>query len=89
MNEEKTKHVSVYLKNINSFYSFLDWLADNFGSDVEKRSDLPTLMLIVLKKITDDAKKQLSFDEKNIFVEKSESLEKRIRSHYVEEKKDK
>ena len=82
MDKEKTDHVSVYLKNINSFYSFLDWLIDNFGEEIKKRSDLPTVMLIVLKKITDDATKQLRFEEKNIFLKESESLEKRIRSHY-------
>ena len=83
MDDVKANHVNIYTKNINSYYSFLDWIKNNFDEKFEERKDIPTAMLIVLKKIKDDSIRQLSFDEKNIFVEKLEKLEKRIRSHYV------
>ena len=89
MNNNKTDHVSIYIKNINSYYSFLDWIKNNFDEKIEERSDIATLMVIILKNINESALKQLSFDEKNIFIEKSEKLEKRIRSHYVEKEKNK
>ena len=87
MKEEKTKEVVIYLKNIHSYYSFLDWLKDNFSEDIEKRSDLPTLMIIILKLICDEASRKMSFEEKKVFLEAAKKLDKRIRSHYV--KKDK
>lgn len=87
MKEQKPKEVVIYLKDIHSYYSFLDWLKNNFSESIDERKDLPTLMLILLKKITDDASKKMNFEEKKVFVEAVDKLKKRIRSHYV--KKDK
>lgn len=87
MENQKPKEVVIYLKDIHSYYSFLDWLKNNFSESIEERKDLPTLMLILLKKITDDASKKMNFEEKKVFNEAADKLKKRIRSHYV--KKDK
>jgi len=87
MKDEKSKEVVIYLKDMHSYYSFLDWLKDNFSESIEDRADLATLMLILLKKITDDASKKMNFEEKKVFNETADKLKKRIRSHYV--KKDK
>ena len=80
--ETKSAKVTVYLKDINSYYSFLDWIKNNFDENLEKRKDIATLMLILLKKITDDSIKQLSFHEKEEFQTASKKLEVRIRKHY-------
>tara|TARA_B100000579_G_C22847676_1_gene865379 strand:+ start:3217 stop:3486 length:270 start_codon:yes stop_codon:yes gene_type:complete len=87
VDEAKANIIPVYLKDINSYYSFLSWLEVNFEKDIKNRSDLPTLMLIILKKITDDASKQLKFHERKAFLESSERLKERLKSNYV--KKDK
>ena len=82
---EKPNYVSVYMKDIHSYYSFLDWIENNFGKDTAKRKDVAALMIVLLKKITEDAIKNLRIEEKNLFVEASEKLEKRLRSKYVKE----
>jgi hypothetical protein len=87
MKEEGTKEVVIYLKDIHSYYSFLDWIKYNFDEKIESRKDLPTLMLILLKKITDDASKKMNFEEKKVFKEEADKLKKRIRSHYVKKNK--
>ena len=87
MKEDKPTEVVIYMKDIHSYYSFLDWIKNNFSEDIEKRKDLPTLMLILLKKITDDASKKMNFEEKKVFNEAADKLKKRIRSHYVKENK--
>lgn len=80
--EDKSKFVPIYLKDIHSYYSFLDWLSKNFDEKIEDRSDKATLMLILIKKIGDDALKQLSFEEKTEFKKALDKLSKRVRGHY-------